>query len=96
MPKYKVRVENSENECRNKNQHSRETLCAIFWGKRTTLNFLVQICPKVDLGMEIQKTNFGIKISIFETRCVPILRQSEHFLLFRPKFAPKNYFVVRI
>ena len=37
--------------------------------KQTTLTFFAQICPKIDLGFEIQKTNVGIKISILEIPC---------------------------
>ena len=39
--------------------------------------FLAQICPKGKLGFQIQKTNIGIKISIFEIPYVPILKQKE-------------------
>ena len=31
--------------------------CDKFQAKQTTLTFSVQICPKMDLGLEIQKTN---------------------------------------
>ena len=46
-----------------------------FQAKRTTLTFLAQISPRMDLGLEIQKTNAGIRISILEIPCVPIFRQ---------------------
>ena len=55
----------------------------------TTLTFLAQICPKRKLGFEIQKTNVGIRISIFEIPCVPIFRQNEQLWFFGPKFAQK-------
>ena len=42
-----------------------------------------------DLGLEIQKSNIWIKISILEMLCVSIFRQNGNFLLFRPKFAQK-------
>ena len=48
---------------------------ANFQTKQTALTFLVQICPKMDLGFEIQKTNIGIRISILEVLCVPIFRK---------------------
>ena len=56
-----------------KNQHRSDTMYANSQAKRTALNCLAQICPKMDLGLEIQKTNVGIKISILEIPCVPIL-----------------------
>ena len=34
---------------------------------KTTLTFLAQICPKRNLGLEIQKINVGIRISILHT-----------------------------
>ena len=43
----------------------------------------------MDLGLEIQKTNVGIKISILKIPCVPIFKQSGHFLLFRTDIAQK-------
>ena len=64
-------------------------MCANFQLKRTTLTFLVQICPKRKLGFEIQKTNVGIRISILEIPCVPIFRQNGQLWIFGPKFAQK-------
>ena len=66
-------------------------MCANFQLKRTTLTFLAQICPKIDLGLEIQKNNVGIIINIFEMSCVPIFRQNGQLWLFWPKFAQKWY-----
>ena len=43
----------------------------------------------MELELEIQKTNVGIKITILEILYVPIFRQNKHFLLFRPKFPQK-------
>ena len=43
----------------------------------------------MNLGFEIQKTNVGIRISIFQTPCVPIFRQNEQLWLFWPKFTQK-------
>ena len=57
LPKNGYRVGNSENECWNKNQHPRDTMCANFQEKQTTLNFVTKIYPKIDLGLEIQKQN---------------------------------------
>ena len=66
------RVSNSENYCRNKNQHPQFTMCANFQSKWTTLNFSAQICPEKDLGLETVKNNVGIRINIVETLCVPM------------------------
>ena len=77
MPKNEFRFWNSENQCWNKNQLPEDTMCANFKEKRTTLTFLVQICPKGNLDLEIQKTNFGIRISILEIPRVPIFRQND-------------------
>ena len=41
------------------------------------------------LGFEIQKTNVGIRMRIFEIPCVPVFREIQHFLLFQPEFAQK-------
>ena len=60
-----------------------------FQAKQTALTFLAQICPKMDLGLEIQKTNVGIRITIFDISCVPIFRQHRQLQLFGPKFAQK-------
>ena len=46
LPKSGSRVGNSENHCRNKNQHPRYTLCTNVQSKWTTLNFSAQICLK--------------------------------------------------
>ena len=50
----------------NKNQYPQDTMRASFQTKQTTLTFLAQTCPKMDLGFEIQKTNVRIRISILE------------------------------
>ena len=55
---------------------------ANFQAKQTALTFLAQICPKMDLGLEIQKTNIGIKVSILEIPCVPILGKTDNFACF--------------
>ena len=47
------------------------------------------MCPKGNLGWEIQRTNVGIRISILKIPCVPILRQNEQLWLFAPKFDQK-------
>ena len=49
---------------------------ASFQAKRQTLTFLAQICPKMDFGLEIQKTNVGIRIRIHEIPSVRIFRQN--------------------
>ena len=35
-----------------------------------------QVFPKMDLGLEIQKTNVGIRISILNITCMPLLSQN--------------------
>ena len=42
-------------KCCNKNQHPRDTMCANFQAKQTTLTFSAQICPKLDFGVGISK-----------------------------------------
>ena len=58
-------------------KHRRDTLCANCQPNWTIFSFSVQICPKIDLGFKIQKTNFGTRISNIEITCVPIFRQNE-------------------
>ena len=55
LPKNEFRVGNSENQCRNKNQHPRDTMFADFQAKQTTLTVLAQICPKKRFGIGISK-----------------------------------------
>ena len=55
----------------------RMCVCANFQEKQTALIFKAQICPKMDLGLAIQKTIVGIRNSIFDTPCVPIFSQNE-------------------
>ena len=64
-------------------------MCANFQAKQTTLTFLDQSCPKMDLGLEIQEANAEIRISILEISCVLIFRQNRQLQLFRPKFGQK-------
>ena len=42
---------------------------ANFQAKQIALTFLDQISPKMDLGLEIQKNNIGIRIIILEILC---------------------------
>ena len=44
-------------------------VCANFQVKQIALTFSDQISPKMDLGLEIQKTNVGIGIIILEILC---------------------------
>ena len=64
-------------------------VCASFQPKQTALTFSAQICPKVDLGLAIQKIIVGVRISIFKKPCVPIFRKKGQLWLFRSKFAQK-------
>ena len=91
LPKNGFRVGNSTNYCRNKNQHRRDTLCVNFQPNLTTLTFLAQICPKMNLGPEIQKTNVGIRISIAKMPCVPVSGKADNFDFFGTNL-PKNGF----
>ena len=51
--------------------------CAIFQAKQTALTFSAQIYPKMDLGLAVQKTIVGIRISILDIPRVPIFSQNE-------------------
>ena len=57
--------------------------------KTDNFDFLAQICPKRKLGFEIQITNVGIIINIFEIPSVPIIRQNGQLWIFGPNFAQK-------
>ena len=64
--------------------------CTKFQAKQITLTLPVQIYLEMDLGMAIQKTNVGIRISIVKMPCKPIFRKKKKKLrLFRQKFAQK-------
>ena len=60
--------------------------------KSDNFDFLVQICPKIDLRLQIQKTTVGIRISILQILFVPIFRQNRQLSIFRPKFCPNIWF----
>ena len=60
-----------------------------FPDKMYKFDFLAQICPKMELGLEIQKNVVRIRFSILGIICVPIFRQNRQFWLFLPKFAQK-------
>ena len=55
--------------------YPRDTLCVSvnFQAKQTTLACSAQIRPRMDLGLEIQRTDARIKVSILEMSCVSIL-----------------------
>ena len=69
-------------------------MCANFQQKWITLTFLAQICPKTDLGLEIQKTN--VERGIFEILFVPIFKQKKTTLPFLAQICPKIDFGIRI
>ena len=48
---------------------ARVCVCANFQAKEIALTFSDQISQKMDLGLEIQKTNVGIGIIILEILC---------------------------
>ena len=52
-------------------------VCANFQAKQTALTFSAQICPKMDLGLAIQKNIVGIRISILNIPYVPIFTQND-------------------
>ena len=59
--------------------------------KQLQLGLSVQVCAKIDLELEIQKTNIVIRISIVKMPCMPIFRKNEQLWLFRPKFAQNRF-----
>ena len=89
LSKNGFRFWNSENQCRNKNQHAQDTMCTNFHAKHAIWLFVAQIYPKMDLTLEIEKTNAWIRITILETTCVPIFGQNRQIWLSRSKFAQK-------
>ena len=52
-------------------------VCASFQLKQTAWTFPVQICPKADLGLAIQKTIVRIRIRNLNIPCVPMFSQNE-------------------
>ena len=64
-------------------------MSANFWAKPTTLTFLAQISPKVDLGLEIQKTNIGIKLASLRYHDCQFSGKTNNFDFFDPNL-PKN------
>ena len=55
-------------------------VCASFQAKQTALTFPAQICPKVDIGLAIQKTIVGIRIRNLDIPCMPMSSQNEQLL----------------
>ena len=55
-------------------------VCANFQAKQIALTFLAQICPKMDLGLAIQKTIVRIRISILNIPYVSIVSQNKQQL----------------
>ena len=64
-------------------------VCASFQAKQTALIFSAQICSKVDLGLAIQETIVGIRISILDIPYVPSFSQNEQ-LNFSVQICPKK------
>ena len=64
---------------------------ASFQKKQTALTFLAQTCPKIDLVLEIQKTNVRIRIDILEMPCREFSGKTDNLGFFDPNF-PKNWF----
>ena len=61
-------------------------MCRNFPTKQTALNFLTQICLKMDFGTEFQKSKSGFGMKTFNIPCMPILSQNGQLLFLRPKF----------
>ena len=72
-------------------------MCANFQAKQTTLTFQAQICPKMDLGLEIQKTNVGWNKNQHpqDTTCANF-QAKQTTLTFTAQICPKIDFGVRI
>ena len=66
-------------------------VCVHFQAKQAALTFSTQICPKMNLGFEIQKNNVGIIISILDIPRVSISVKIDNFDFFGPNL-PKNGF----
>ena len=66
-------------------------VCASFQAKQTALTFSAQICPKVDLGLTVQKIIVGIRISILDIPCVPSFSQNEQLWIFGPNMSKKGF-----
>ena len=69
-------------------------MCANFQAKQIALTFSAQILPKIDLGMEIQKDNVGIRISILVILYMSISGKTNNFD-FSGRNLPENGFWVR-
>ena len=65
-------------------------MCTNFQVKQTTLTFLAQICPKIDLWSEIQKTTVRININVVKMPCMPIFRKKDNFDFFGPNLSKKE------
>ena len=76
------------------NQFRRVCVCvcvrANFQAKQIALTCSDQISPKMDLGLESQKTNVEIRMIILKILCAPIFRQNGQLSVSWPKF-PKNW-----
>ena len=69
-------------------------MCANFQLKRTTLTSVAQICQKMDLWLEIQKTNAGLRISIVKMRAN--FQEKWATLTFWAQICPKMDFGAKI
>ena len=70
-----------------RNLHPWDTMCTNFPANRKTLSFWARICPKMDFGLEFQKSASGFRISNLEILCEPFLKEREQLSIFGPKFA---------
>ena len=86
LPKNGFRFGNSKNWWQNKNQHPRYAMCANFQTKWTTLKSLAQVCPEMDLGLEIEKR---VNQNPRDTLCANFQSIWRTLALFWYKFAQK-------
>ena len=69
--------------------HPQDTLRVRLQAKWTIRFFRLKFARKMDLSLEFQKTNVGIRISILEIAFFLIFKQNRQLWLFRSKFAQK-------
>ena len=66
-------------------------ICASFQVKRRTLIFSAQICPKTDLGLQIQKTNVGIRIISLRYHVCQFSAKTDDSEVFGPNLAKNGF-----
>ena len=66
-------------------------MCVKFQAKQTALAFSAQICPKMDLGLAIQKTFVGITISMLDYQVCQFPVKIGSFGFFSPNLSKKGF-----